>query len=1090
MLGRNFFTEVAPCTVVPEFYGRFRRGVLTGHLHTSFEFVFDFEMEPVQVQIAMRASAHPGEFWIIIEALQALRSHDEQAAERLITDQYSRSQVRLSAASFDFSVCDREPIATCATLQPFGVLLVLDPMTLRIDACSENSAMYLGLEPEALLDAPLQHVLPEDDGGLMAALGLARDLVRAPTRAPAARQAGHRVDPADEHKENSGEQSATSGREQTRLLSSSHVRLVWPGVELPLEVRIHHWRERVLLEIEPAGEMAMDRRMQGFDLAVFQRQLRESEDAAGVCQLAVDVLRYLTGFERVVAYRFEPDQDGVVIAESIAPGTWPSILGLRYPATDIPRQARALYTETPLRYAPSRDHADVALLSRRLEPSSVDIGTAQLRAHSPIHRNYLKRFAVNGSMSLSLIDDRRLWGLVIFHHRAPHPVTAYVRKRLIELAGCLSGRLSLIEERHHNRAREQGMSQVGAIVGEINTEQPFPDNLVGKEAVLGGLIGADMVQLYHQGRALFLGQDRHLAAGEVQALLDFLRARPGTLWSTDCLSAEFEPAAAYPDRLAGVLAIFLDAQREYCLLFGRKRIKYSVDWGAEPSSLPFADDRRRRPLDWPNRTFELWREERTHHARAWTLTELATAKALKTLLQQVIVAHVAHFERLAQSLASQRDQLQRSREEMRQRALHDSLTGLPNRAYFRDALVEQIEHCWSTGRSFGVALLDIDHFKTINDTLGHDQGDVLLCAVARRITDLVPRPALIARLGGDEFALLIPQSDTSEALRRATALIEALHQTITLDHDHFKISGSLGLTIGDKHAEPSELLKQADLALYRAKDDGRNCARLFDSSLQTQALQRLAIDRTILERSPALAIELALQPQQPLSGPETGLRFEVLARWRTKDGELIMPVDFIPAAERNGLIRSVTGVVVRQTIRLLQACLERGEEEVVMSINISASDLEAQAFARRLIQDLHAVEVPPKMLMVEINESLLLRMTPNVKASLELLAGSGIRLALDDFGTGFSSMRVLRELPIHALKIDHTFIEHIDQPDDRNLVAGMIAMAHSIGKTVIAEGVETQAQLTTLEALGCDWGQGALWSPPLPPAQVARCFEV
>ncbi|WP_201218657.1 EAL domain-containing protein [Halochromatium roseum] len=1101
VLGRNFFTDVAPCTVVPEFYGRFRRGVLSGDLCASFEFVFDFEMEPVQVQITMRASERPGEFWIIVEPLHKLRSHDTQAAERLLSDKYGEQQVRLSAASFDFSQCDREPIATCATTQPFGVLLVLDPASLRIEACSANSAMYLGMEPDALLDQPLQHFLAADAVGLAAALGLkiTEDPQRRATDSAVGDNTAADNATADKAAEESAAASspaaqtaahpAASEAESARLLAPSQFRLSWPGIELPLDVRVHYWRERILLELEPYGEMAMDRRMRGFDLAAFQRLLRNSEEAAPACQLAVESLRYLTGFERVVAYRFEPNQDGVVIAESILPGSWPSILGLRYPATDIPRQARALYAETPLRYAPSRDHAEVALLSRSLEPSRVDIGIAQLRAQSPIHRNYLKRFGVNGSMSLSLMDDQRLWGLIIFHNRAPHPVTPTVRKRLIELAGCLSGRLSLIEERSQNRAREQGIAKVNAIVGEINIEQPFPDNLVGKADMLRTLVGADLVQVYHHGRPLFIGQDCHLTAEQIEALLRFLRTRPSATWSTDCLSAEFEPAAAYPEQLAGVLVIYLDEQREHCLLFGRKRLHYTVDWGAEPGSLPFLDEARARPLGWPNRTFQTWREERTHHAPAWSATELATAKALKTLLQQVIVAHVAHFERLAQSLASQRDALQRSREEMRHRALHDSLTGLPNRAYFRDALLQQIERCWTDGRLFGVALLDIDHFKTINDTLGHDQGDLLLCAVAQRLGDSLPPTALIARLGGDEFALLLPQSDASEALRQAQGLIEQLRQRIDVDDGNFSITGSLGLTIGDQHADPSELLKQADLALYRAKEAGRNCARLFDSSLQTEALARLAIDRAVLGRSPALAIELMLQPQHPVCSRERGQRFEVLSRWRNKDGELIMPGDFIPAAERNGLIRAVTGVVVRQTLRLLKACLERGEEDVVMAVNISASDLEAQNFAHHLIQDLHTLDVPPEMLTIEITESMLLRMTPGVKAALERLARSGVGLALDDFGTGFSSMLYLRELPISELKIDRAFIKGIEQPHDRNLLAGMIAMAHSIGKTVVAEGIETQAQLEILRDLGCDWGQGYLWSKPVPPALAADFFK-
>ncbi|MBK5965615.1 diguanylate cyclase [Thiocystis minor] len=1047
VIGRNFFSEVAPCTVVPEFYGRFRRGVLTGHLNAAFEFVFDFQMHPIQVRISMRASHRPGEFWILIEPLRQLPPRNEQVAHDLISGKFCETLAALSAASFDFSQCDAEPIATCGAIQPFGCLLTIDPATLRIDACSANTAMYLGLEPETLLGEPLTLALPDSDAERLACLG-------------------------------AGEDAA--------LFCPSFFRAMAPVGELPLDVRVHRWRGRLLLEIEPHGEMAMDARLRGFDLAAFQQRLRGCDSATRICQEAVEIFRYLTGFERVVAYRFEPEDDGIVIAESLLPGAWPSIMDLRYPATDIPRQARALYRETPLRYAPSRDHSDVPLLSKTLAPDAIDIGVAHLRAQSPIHRNYLKRFDVNGSMSLSILHEERLWGLIIFHHRAPHPVTATLRRGLIELSGCLSARLGLVEERERNRASELGMAEVNGIVGEIDIEQPFPESFIGKEQLLCELVGADMVQIYHHGQPLFLGQDCNIPNGHIQTLLDFLRTRPGPLWSTDCLSGEFEPAATYPDRLAGVMAIFVDDRHDDILLFGRRRVKYTVNWGADPASLPFAASDGERPFGWSNRTFQVWKEERTHHARPWSRVALATGLALKNLIQQVIVANAAHFERLAQSLARQRDQLRQSREEMRHRALHDSLTGLPNRARFREALAESIETSQRDGHCFSVALLDIDHFKTINDTLGHDKGDLLLRALAERIRESLPGGGLAARLGGDEFVLLLPQPAGEDPLARVERMIETLRQTILIEGDSFSITCSLGLAIGGADSEPGELLKQADLALYRAKADGRNCARPFDRNLETQALKRLEIDRAVLGRSPMDAIEILLQPQIAIAATERQRRFEVLARWRDEDGAIVMPSDFIPAAERNGLIGAVTAAVLRQSIRLLREQLEHDGEGVRLGINVSAADLEARGFARRLLEDLHAADVPPDLIEIEITESLLLRMTPSVKTSLNILDRGGVTLSLDDFGTGFSSMVYLRELPISNLKIDRGFIRGIEAPRDRSLVAGMIAMAHSIGKEVIAEGIETPRQLELLKELGCDWGQGYLWSRPVPPEEALR----
>ncbi|WP_295401765.1 EAL domain-containing protein [uncultured Thiocystis sp.] len=1047
VIGRNFFSDVAPCTVVPEFYGRFRQGVLTGNLNTTFEFVFDFQMHPVQVRIAMRASSRPGEFWIIVEPLRQLPPRNERVAHDLISGKFGESLANLSAASFDFSQCDAEPIATCGAIQPFGCLLVVDPETLRIAACSANTALYLGLDPEALLGEPVTRALPNGESELHDCLG---------TGAEAA------------------------------AFRPSFFSTAAPVDDLSLAVRLHRWRGQLLLEIEPQGEMAMDARLRGFDVESFQRRLRACADVAKVCREAVAALRYLSGFERVVVYRFEPNDDGIVIAESLLPDAWPPILGLRYPATDIPRQARALYRETPLRYAPSLDHSDVPLLSKTLAPDAIDIGVAHLRAQSPIHRNYLKRFDVNGSMSLSIMDEERLWGLVIFHHRAPHPVTAYARRRLIELGGCLSARLALIEERERNRASELGMAEVNGIVGEIDIEQPFPESFIGKEQLLRDLIGADMVQIFHHGQPLFLGQDCNLPADQIQSLLDFLRSRPGSLWSTDCLSCEFEPAAVCPDRLAGVIALFIDERREDILIFGRRRVKYTVNWGADPASLPFATMDGERPLGWSNRTFQVWKEERTHHARPWSAVALATGLALKNLIQQVLVANAAHFERLAQSLARQRDQLRDSREEMRHRALHDALTGLPNRARFREALTEAIESSQRDGSWFSVALLDIDHFKTINDTLGHDKGDLLLRALAERIRESLPDEGLAARLGGDEFVLLLPQPADEDPLACVEQMIESLRQTILIEGDSFSITCSLGLAIGGADSEPGELLKQADLALYWAKADGRNCARPFDRKLETQARKHLEIDRAVLGRSPMDAIEILLQPQIAIAATDRQRRFEVLARWRDEDGAIVMPSDFIPAAERNGLIGAVTAAVLRQSIRLLREQLEHDGEGVRLGINVSAADLEARGFARRLLEDLHAADVPPDLIEIEITESLLLRMTPSVKTSLNILDRGGVTLSLDDFGTGFSSMVYLRELPISNLKIDRGFIRGIEAPRDRSLVAGMIAMAHSIGKEVIAEGIETPRQLELLKELGCDWGQGYLWSRPVPPEEALR----
>lgn len=217
--------------------------------------------------------------------------------------------------------------------------------------------------------------------------------------------------------------------------------------------------------------------------------------------------------------------------------------------------------------------------------------------------------------------------------------------------------------------------------------------------------------------------------------MSFLRTREGPVWSTDCLCGEFEPATAYPRRFAGVMAVFVSADREGIVLFGRRRSKYRVRWGSDPPSLPFSRVHGERLLGCPDRRFRLWSEERSHHATPWSAVDLAVGEALRDLIQQVMVACASHFERLA---------------------LRDGLTGLCNREQFRRVLAETVQACRADHGVFGVGLLDIDHFKRVNDTLGHDMGDLLLQVVATRIAATLPEDGTAARLGGDEFALLLP----------------------------------------------------------------------------------------------------------------------------------------------------------------------------------------------------------------------------------------------------------------------------------------------------------------------------------------------
>ena len=917
---------------------------------------------------------------------------------------------------------EARPSTHCVGLQSYGCLLVLDPQQGTVVAAGANTEHFLGQAPEAVLGATLERLLPAGDGGLRARL------------------AARREHPDD---------------------FCPHIFRAPPqGTGPALDLRLTPWRERLLLEIEPHACLDHDARLDGFDFGAFGLGLSRLADVERVCNRLVRAVRYLTGFERVLAYRFEPSGDGLVIAEDLAPDTLPAALGLRYPASDIPRQARALYAEVPLRYAPSRDHAAVALLARDGDPAGIDIGAAQLRALSPPHRAYLERFGINGSLSLSIVCDGRLWGLIICHHRRPHPVSVALRRRLTELATLVAARLALLDERARWHARERGTSAINAIICRIDLHKPFPQGFLGNEALLRGLFNADSMQIFHRDLALADDGRPRLSDLEQQALLRFLRGRGGGVWSTDCLSGEHEPAASYADRLAGVIAIFVGPGEEYVLLFGRRHSPHEVRWGSNPAALPgtaASDASATGPAPL------VWTEERTQHARPWSPVELGTADALRSLTQEVIVATATHFEVLAS---------------------RDGLTGLPNRERFRQLLAASIDQAAASVAIFGLGLLDIDHFKTINDTLGHDKGDVLLAAAAKRIAAALPDDAVVARLGGDEFALLLPNGHEDALDAMPERVVRAFHAPIVVGEDRFAVTVSMGITLGHGGSTGTELLKQADMALYQAKGAGRNCVRAFDTGLQQRALARLEIARDVLSREPDAAVEILLQPQTPITAASGAPRFEVLARWRTADDRLLLPMDFIEAAQQHGLIRAVTEAVIGRTVALLRATASPDGTGPLLSVNVTGADLEARWFARALLDHLHTAGVAPQRLELEVAEPVLMRATPSVQESLRQLAAGGIRIALDDFGSGLSSLAQLRELAIDTFKIDAGFVHGVTGEHDRRVVSGMIAMAHSLGKIAVAEGVERVAELETLRRLGCDWGQGYLWSEPLPPEQA------
>jgi diguanylate cyclase (GGDEF)-like protein/PAS domain S-box-containing protein len=440
---------------------------------------------------------------------------------------------------------------------------------------------------------------------------------------------------------------------------------------------------------------------------------------------------------------------------------------------------------------------------------------------------------------------------------------------------------------------------------------------------------------------------------------------------------------------------------------------------------------------------------------------------------------------IAELVLVSRDVTERKAAELQlaHQAMHDALTGLPNRALFLDRLAHALRRRVRRGTGvLAVLFLDVDRFKVVNDSLGHGAGDLLLIDVAARL-DAALRPAdTVARFGGDEFTVLCEDINGElEAVAIAQRIVDLFEEPFDIDGREVFLSTSVGIALAaDGRADASgaaDLIRDADAAMYHAKELGKARYELFDAAMRQHALRRLELENALRRAVQREELRIHLQPEIAVDGGAV-VGFEALVRWEHPERGLLMPAEFVPLAEETGLIASIGEWVLRR------ACTEAASwaaEGLSIAVNVSPRQLSHGDFVDLVASVLAQTGLAPGALCLELTESAVIESGPETLATLQGLKGLGVMLAIDDFGTGWSSLGHLRRFPLDVVKLDQSFVRGLGtEPQDASIAAAIISLAHALGLSIVAEGIETGEQLAMLAALGCDLGQGYLFARPAP----------
>lgn len=842
-------------------------------------------------------------------------------------------------------------------------------------------------------------------------------------------------------------------------------------------------------------------------------RVRQSLELQEILTAAVQEIRSFLDIDRVKIYQFDSDGSGIVIAESIKNNRLPSLLGLRFPADDIPPYAREMFIK-----ARQRVIVDVASQRKTLNqldcPESGENLTIEDIRYSPVdtcHVQYLSAMGVVASLTVPILHQNRLWGLLAVHNAEPHSFSEREQQTVQLLVDQVS--IAIAQSNLLTQVRQQ--SEHEAIINGISSLLHCPLNLAEiRQTVLEQAVKAfqgsggrmyivaeptkQPAQLYtcgEQPTQPFI-EERHFW----KELLGWQEMLTASKYSHEDIVTAWQEAG--PDLLPPVVAsqssfgfstngvpspyaisdfsqdirlqslapafestnirsiLIIPLQYRYqcvgCLSIFRNGYDTEIVWAGR-----YVRDERNQQ---PRQSFAAWREIKSGQTQEWSQDEIKLAQSIG------IHVYMAVMQKRVEGM-------------LRHQASHDRLTNLPNRLLFDEHLALALVNAHQRGELLAVAFLDLDRFKTVNDTLGHAVGDQLLQQVTKRLQGCLRECDVIARWGGDEFTLLLPHINFTEDVSRiARRILNVLSTPFCLEEQELYITASLGIVLAPYDGEDAEtLLKKADTAMYRAKQQGKNDYLLYLPEMNPQGLEQLALEADLRKALVRNELLLHYQPQVDINTGEI-VCMEALIRWQHPQLGLVLPNQFIPLAEETGLICPIGEWVIRTACAQHQAWCLAGLSPMRIAVNLSARQFQQPGLVQSIVQILQATKIDPCYLELEITETTAMQDVKFSIAVLQELRQMGIQIAMDDFGTGYSSLSSIKHFPLQIIKIDQSFVQDlITNQSDAAIAKAVVALGQGLNLRVLAEGVETLEQLRFLQSIGCDIAQGYFLSKPLLP---------